>query len=393
MEATQEKKYKILVVDDNSENIRIIGSVLRQNKYNIGFATGGQAALNVLNGNAHDYDLVLLDVNMPDMNGFEVCKKIRANEDLKEIPIIFLTANTLPEQIVEGFSSGGQDYVTKPFHSGELLARIKTHLELKDSRKKLQQINIVLEEKVKERTKDLLDVNLKLEVANQELMQLDEAKAGFLRLISHEINTPLNGIIGFADILKDQLISTEYFDLVEVLSESAHRLNEFAQSSLVITRMRTTPEDYQKSAVDVKEILNVIVDDFQSECNKKKIHIQWNWYAEKAIITGNRTLLQIGLMHILRNAIQYTKHLIIIESQQDHNHLILTFEDDGNGFSTNALQHLFEPFSTSSDHVDKNKGMGLSIVKMVLDFHQGEIQVSNKADGGAKIKIIFTAEF
>ena len=246
----------------------------------------------------------------------------------------------------------------------------------------LKQINLILEDKVRERTKELEEANIKLK-------QLDEAKAGFLPLISHEINTPLNGIIGFADILKDQLISTEYFSFVEVLSDSAHRLNEFAQSSLIITRMQTAPEDYQKSTVDVKEIFNGIIEDYKSECNKKMIHLQWNWHAEKTTILGNRPLLHTCLKHILRNAVQYTQQQIIINSQLENNRLTLSIEDDGIGFSEKALRHLFEPFSTTDEHVDKNKGMGLSIVKMILDFHQAEIHVSNKDEGGAMIKIIF----
>lgn len=113
MKTTQTKRFKILVVDDHSENIRIIGSILRQHGFQVGFATSGQQALDILEARDEDYDLVLLDINMPGMSGIEVCREIRKIPKLKELPVIFLTAKVDPEHVVEGFSSGGQDYVTR----------------------------------------------------------------------------------------------------------------------------------------------------------------------------------------------------------------------------------------------------------------------------------------
>src|SRR5690554_847568 len=147
MTTTQSEKKRILVVDDNKENIRVIGSILRENGFSVGYAMNGEQAEEVLNGSEAQFDLMLLDVNMPGRNGFEVCRDIRRMERFDELPIIFLTANTETEQIVEGFKSGGQDYVTKPFHTDELLARISTHLELKEKRAALQQMNELLNEK------------------------------------------------------------------------------------------------------------------------------------------------------------------------------------------------------------------------------------------------------
>lgn len=391
MEATQVKKHKILVVDDNSENIRIIGSVLRQNNYNVGFATRGQQALDVLNGNEDDYDLVLLDVNMPEMNGFEVCRIIREKDKFNDLPVIFLTANTLPEQIVEGFTSGGQDYVTKPFHSGELLARIKTHLELKESRSQLRLMNDILEIKVDERTRELKESNLKLEAANIELQKLDDAKAAFLRLISHEINTPLNGIIGFADVLKELLAGTEFFAYIDILAQSAHRLNEFAQTSLIITRMRTSPELYKKDNVDVKEVIEELVVSFHDDLKLKNISVNVNWNTETTEISGNWDLMRICMTHLFRNAVQFTPEnkSINIDSYRVDNNLIIKFSDSGPGFSEYSLHNLFKTFATAEDHMDKNKGLGLSIVKLIIDFHQAKILISNNENGGALVTLVF----
>lgn len=391
METAQGKKHKILVVDDNSENIRIIGSILRQTNYNVGFATGGQQALDILEVNSKDYDLVLLDVNMPGMNGFEVCAKIRENGLLKELPVIFLTANTLPEQIVEGFTSGGQDYVTKPFHAGELLARISTHLELKDSREQLKRINEILEEKVRERTKELQQANLKLEAANRELEELDQSKADFLRMISHEINTPLNGILGFADVLTEQLVDTEYFSFVEYLNHSAHRLNDFTQASLLITELRTTPHQYPKTTINIIKTLDDTLCNANNTIESKNITMNKNYLVEECQVEANEQLLKACLVRILNNAIQHTPKdsEIKLSLQKAESEVVLSIEDQGPGFSDAALRNLFKPFSTGIEHSDSRMGLSLHLVKMIVDHHQAQISATNTSTG-AKVEIKFS---
>lgn len=141
-----EKPFKVLVVDDNPKNIQVIGNILRESTdYIVGVAMDGKHALELLLL-AGDYDLVLMDIMMPVMNGYETCKEMRKIEELKETPVLFLTAYNEPEQVVTGFGAGAQDFVTKPFNSKELLARVKTHLELKSRGDKLK---LMLSEKEK----------------------------------------------------------------------------------------------------------------------------------------------------------------------------------------------------------------------------------------------------
>ncbi len=391
MTTTQEIKKRILVVDDNTENIRVIGSILRQQGYNAGFAMDGQQALEILKGSVEEFDLMLLDVNMPGMNGFEVCREIRRMDRFDELPVIFLTANTETAQIVEGFSSGGQDYVTKPFQADELLARISTHLELREKRALLKQMNEHLNEKVRERTQELEESNQKLESAYRELQKLDESKAVFLRLISHEINTPLNGVIGFADFLKEQLFSSEYFILIEKLSESAHRLNDFAQSSLIITRMHTTPDKYGKTRIDLKGLLDDLLTSICDLGEKKRIRVALHWNAADSMIYGNHELMGICMTHLFRNAIQHSPagQPITVTCEDSESDLILSFEDNGPGFSEKTFNTLFQPFTTSEEHIDNNRGLGLYIVKLIADFHKAGIQISNRREGGAWVELRF----
>jgi len=144
MNLVNEKQLKVLVVDDNPANIQVIGNILRNQGYTVGYAIDGQQAINLLK-KTFDYDLILLDVDMPLMDGFETCKAIKKDFKLKDIPVIFLTAFTETEKIVTGFDVGGNDYITKPFNSKELLARVNTHLQLKNRNDQIKQMNHQLE--------------------------------------------------------------------------------------------------------------------------------------------------------------------------------------------------------------------------------------------------------
>ena len=168
------ENYKILMVDDSPKNIQVVANFLQNEGYDLSFATDGKEAIQILS--KADFDLILLDVVMPEIDGFEVCRKLSSDEKYKNIPVLFLTVKTDPESIIKGFESGGVDYITKPFNPYELLARIKTHLRLKSiqakfrennekliaeislrqkAEKQLKNLNAELEYKVKDRTKHI----------------------------------------------------------------------------------------------------------------------------------------------------------------------------------------------------------------------------------------------
>ncbi len=143
-------KPKVLIVDDAPKNIQLLGSILRTENYDISYTTKGKEAVKW--GKENDYDLILLDVMMPEMNGFDVCNRLQNSPQTKDIPVIFLTAKSDKESIVHGLSLGAKDYVSKPFNKEELKARVKNHLELKLARDELRRINSDLEKEVNKRT-------------------------------------------------------------------------------------------------------------------------------------------------------------------------------------------------------------------------------------------------
>ncbi|MFH2092633.1 MAG: response regulator [Pseudomonadota bacterium] len=157
----------ILIVDDVGKNIQVLARILSSDKYAISYATNGQKALEMVR--TQNYDLILLDIMMPDMDGFEVCRKIKQMPDKKDIPIIYLTALTQKEDIVKGLETGAVDYIIKPFNSTELKARVNTHLELKKARDHITIQNIVLQE----RNEDLKTVNKELSAALDKIKTLE----------------------------------------------------------------------------------------------------------------------------------------------------------------------------------------------------------------------------
>jgi len=184
----------ILLVDDNPQNLQVLGKLLQEEKYGIEFAVNGEATLEWLKNK--QFDLILLDLNMPGMNGFEVCKRIRSDKEMYEIPIIFLSAESERESILKGFEVGAQDYVTKPFDTRELLARVKTQLDLKSKTEKLEKVNEWLGKKIDNWLKASVGSPKSVESSNlnEKLIEFDKNQSFVLKDICLELSTSIKEI-------------------------------------------------------------------------------------------------------------------------------------------------------------------------------------------------------
>ncbi len=380
----------ILIVDDTPENIDILVDLLEDFEKQIAI-DGADALQTAWVGDPPD--LILLDIMMPEMDGYEVCRRLRENDKTKEVPVIFLTAKTEKDDIVKGFEAGGQDYITKPFDARELMERVKTQLELKTQREILKNMNNILEEKVMERTAQLQKAMESLDKANSELQILDVAKTNFLQMISHELRTPLNGICGASYFLNDSLKDdAELGEFVEMLKESVERLERFSTTALLITQLKTNPL-INKEEINLRNVIQQSISDLRINAKEKNITITNNFVDESLLIYADKKLILRVFNCIIDNSIKYSEinGSTIVNVSKLNGKIIIEFSDKGQGFSQTALTNLFKTFGMGEAHIDQNYGLSLKVVKLIMEAHGGEIEVENSAFGSACVKLIFNS--
>jgi len=227
------RKPSVLVVDDSTPNLRLITDMLLEQGLDPRPVTNGKLALAV--AKASPPDLILLDIDMPGMDGFELCKALKADDALKEIPIIFISGKWTSFNVVKGLGLGGVDFVPKPFHAEEITARIRTHLRIVSLQRELAGQNQELERQVAERTRSLAN-------ANRRLAELTKVKSDFLHMIAHELRTPANGLFGFSDLIGELCPPGEQTDHYRTLYKSSkQRLLNLIDDATVIADLTQGP--------------------------------------------------------------------------------------------------------------------------------------------------------
>ncbi len=366
---------KILVVDDNERNLEIVSRYLKDEGYKIALAESGKDALAILE--VSKFDLILLDIMMPGIDGFEVCNIIRKNKDFNDTPIIFLTAKVEKGDLIKGFECGAQDYITKPFDSRELLARVRTQVELKRNKDALKELNQILDDKVKERT-------IELEKANAKLVNLDVAKINFLRIISHEIRTPLNGIKGFATYLKMKNESTELTKFFDLLENSVERLENFSKLAINITQLQLDRYEIRLSNISINDEFNFVLEEQKKNIAEKNLKIIKANLDEDKIISGDPRLIKRALRIIIENAVKHTEDnsSLEIKCKYENDFQIFSILDHGPGFSPELTAGEFKLFLTEDKHVNLNMGLDLPYVNLIMVAHNGKINLKNHDSGG-----------
>lgn len=231
---------RILIVDDTPKSLGLLEKMLTDKGYHVFAMTNGDAALKTVAQSRPE--LILLDVRMPGMDGYEVCRRLRERPEMKDISIIFLSSLNETGDIVKGFEAGGVDYITKPFQFGEVEARVKTHLLMRKMRMELERHNAGLEALVAERTRDL-------DLACKRLRLLEQIKGDFLTMISHEMRTPLNGLLGAGEMMfrerHEKIANTD--ELEKIYCSSRKRIEQLLDDASTINSLdysgRKTPDE------------------------------------------------------------------------------------------------------------------------------------------------------
>ena len=395
MEENNEKR--ILIVDDTPTNIRVLVPILMEHgKFQINISNNGRDALKLLE--KVKPDLILLDIMMPELDGFETCKIIKADETLKDIPIIFLTAKNETEDLAKGFALGAADFVSKPFNSVELMARVKTHIELKQKRDLLK---TTLENLVKQRTEQLEKETIEKLKLKDQLMQSQkmEAIGQLAGGVAHDFNNQLGGIIGSAELIKhftqDEKI-LKYADLILGAAQSSANLTKQLLAFARKGKETSMPVDLNKTIMQITQLLQRSLD--------KKINILHDFKSYNTFTIGDPAQLENAILNIAINAghampkggeITFSTSIIDLDENSEYNlpadcYACVTISDTGIGMSPEVMERIFEPFFTTKDK-DKGTGLGLSATYGTVQQHNGAISVSSTIGKGSTFTILLPA--
>lgn len=357
-----EQKGNILIVDDLPDNLRLLSETLSERGYEVQCAINGKLALMAVQ-NAPP-DLILLDIKMPGLDGYEVCAKLKSQANLSEIPVIFLSALDDVFDKVKAFNVGGVDYITKPFQVEEVLARVENQLTIC----RLQQ--------------QLHAQNLKLHKLNEDLARSNQELEQFAYIVSHDLQQPLQTITGFAELmlsLKSEIdLEAEADEYVLPILEEGIRMQELIKNLLEYSRVGTKRRELQP--IDCNLILAETL---------KNIH---HLIEESRAIVTHQTLptvkadkIQLGQLfqNLIGNGIKYCRPGIIpqvtISAEQKAQEWVFEIQDNGIGIKSDYFERIFQIFQrlhTVQDY--PGTGIGLAICKKIVGRHGGRIWVESE---------------
>ena len=349
---------EILLVEDTPEHIEAVVAVLHENNFRIRIAKKWSTALELLS--KHQPDLILLDIYMPEMDGFELCKTIKSNRAFSSIPIIFLTASNDEESIRKGFELGAQDYVVKPFNTSELLARVKTHIKLKQQTESLKE-------------------------ANREL-------DSFCYTISHDLKAPLLSINKLIEYLiadyRDKLDS-EGQELVNILQEKSVEVIAIIDHLLEFSKMCEMP--MQNEVIQLEHLFLDVYNELIHLHGQRQVKLNLKPLPN---VNGDPVMMKMLVSNMLSNALKYTlnRELAIIEVSfsESEKEYIFAVKDNGVGFDMRYSARLFGVFQRlHSQNEFEGSGVGLAICQKILKRHNGHAWMIGEVDKGATFYFSF----
>ena len=349
------KKPLILIVDDTPKNIQVLSSILHDKGYNICISTSGIQALESLKTEAPD--LILLDIQMPDMDGFEVCKALKSDPGTKNIPVIFLTAVIEHEKILQGFELGAVDYITKPFNISELTARVATHIEISRSRAKL--------------------------------LELNATKDKFFSIISHDLRSPFGTILGFSQLLSenlDQYTPEQTRKFVDNIYQTSKNTYELLQNLLDWSILQTGKISQKIEKNNLKTIVNDTSLLYDNIAESKGIILQNNVIYD-VFINCDIEMTKTVLRNLISNAIKFTNNegLVSINVIKNETDIEIQISDSGIGIAPENIPHLFlidKNISTPGTNNEKGTGLGLILCKELIEKQGGKIWVESNSGIG-----------
>jgi two-component system sensor histidine kinase/response regulator len=354
----------ILVVDDIQKNIQVVGGILNAAGFEVMPATSGAQAFERLKTQLPD--LILLDFMMPDVNGIEVCKQLKSNPATKKIPVIFLTASNEMEHLVQAFQVGAVDYVTKPFQADELLARVRTHLELKKAREALWHYS-------------------------QRLHELNDEKNEFLGIVAHDLRSPLSNIITSVNMVATdrKMERAQVDEFLGIIQTSAQHMLHLVENLMDVNAIEQGRMKIDIAPCELGELLRGVTSNYQTKARAKSQQL--------AISEGEGPLVAMADPHstiqifdnLVSNAIKYSPSgkRIDVRLLRRNGVIRCEVEDQGPGLTKDDLNKMFGKFARLSAKPtagEPSTGLGLSIVKRMVEAGGGKVWCESQPGQGAK---------
>jgi len=375
---------KILVVDDKKANQEIIKEILlsSEEKYDIQIVDTGEKAIESVEKNK--VDLILLDDILPGINGLDTCKRINDVTGKKFLPTILMTRLPKESMKMEELRMGAIDYLTKPIHSGELIAKVASLLKIKeiidDSRWAVEKAN-----------KGIRKLYKDLEQKNEELKKLDKLKSDFVSTVSHELRTPLGVITHGLSLITDGVTGTipeKTEKIIITAQENLDRLANILNDILDVSKIEEGSLELKRESVDVKKLLQRAIDSFQSVALSKNIVFNAEFPDENiTIYVDEEKIIQV-ISNLFSNAVKFTPECGCIETALSfqNSEVIISVKDNGVGIAQEDFDKLFKKFQQLS-RVEgpgiKGTGLGLSISKSLVELHGGKIWAESELGKGS----------
>ncbi len=364
------KEFKILIVDDNTQNLSILGNILMAGNYSVQIAQNGKQCINL--AHKKQPDLILLDINMPEMSGFEVCEYLKNNTQTAAIPIIFLTAYTETDSVVKGFSLGAVDYVTKPFREKELLSRVKTHLELKRAHEKLKEQNDILE-------------------------ALNSTKDKLFSIIAHDLRSPVGLMMNLFEILPNHSFSEEKFQSIIKSEINLAKSTYFLLENLLNWARHNMGEiKFEPNNANLIDIINEVLKVLKTQANQKNIDLSVD-YRGNCYAFADKNMLLLIIRNLLTNAIKFTPEkgdITIRVNDEDNNRVKISVIDNGEGIAKENIRKILnqdEFYSTYGTNNESGSGLGLKLVKGFIEKNNSELIIDSEPGKGSCFSFILPA--
>ena len=375
-------KPKILIVDDLLENLISLEAILEDFDIDLDKAFSGEEALKM--SLKEEYALVILDVQMPDMNGYETLEMMRQRKKTRYLPVIFVSAIHQSDlHIIKGIETGAVDFIPKPVIPDILKGKVRVFLDLYLQRKRLDDLLLQMEE---------ANLNLKIEKNRAEMAT--RTKSMFLANMSHEIRTPLNGVIGLSKLLQKTTLTGEQHELLEIITNSGENLLQIINDILDFSKIESGQINFEHINFDLKTLVNNVYQLLRFKAEEKGIEFTFHISDDLPdALNGDPLRISQILMNLVNNAIKFTHkgrvnlRIEMLDQEEQTVRVLFKVSDTGIGISDEGKEQLFKEFSQSDLSISRKyggTGLGLAISKNLVSLMHGEIGVESEFGSGTE---------